>query len=121
MQSIEAVLSILVFSSIALAFSGPLSDDGGIDDSLQRLYLAQDAWRVLQLRGDFQDFHLGHDSALKEDVDSITDLTGLCVFMTGSTRYTSCRGGERHEITASIRRTVIVGGVPWKVTFSLGK
>lgn len=121
MQSFEATLSLMVLSSLAIAMAGAAVPDGGPDDSLLRLRLAQDAWRVLHLRGDFHDFHSGPNPALIQDMESITEKSGMCVFLMGSANYTSCRGGEKRETTASLSRAVVIDGRPRKVAFSLGK
>ncbi|MEW6748078.1 MAG: hypothetical protein AB1295_00010 [Candidatus Micrarchaeota archaeon] len=107
MQTIEAFLSLLVFlsiSSLALAsHPGPMPTD----DSLYRLQLADDAWRVLYLRGDFQDLGPESRSMVEADLAFIGEQTGLCIFMRGM-EFTNCRGGEeRHVAVVSIKRTVI--------------
>jgi len=121
MQTFEAMMSFLVFTSIMLAVLENPGDQGGIDDSLLRLQLAEDAWRVMYLRGDFRDFNGAGNGRIRNDMEAISRETGLCVFLMGSSNYTSCRGGERHEITASIRRTVVSGNAPRSMAFSLGK
>ncbi len=121
MQSFEAMMSFLVFTSIMLAVIEAEGEPRGIDDSLLRLQIAQDAWRVLYLRGDFRDFGNAGSGRIRADMESISSETNLCVFLMGSSNYTSCRGGEKHELTASIRRAIIIGNSPRLVTFSLGK
>ncbi len=121
MQTFEAMMSFLVFTSIMLAAFGDHGGERGIDDSLLRLQLAEDAWRVMYLRNDFRDFNGAGNARIRGDMESISRETGLCVFLMGSSNYTSCRGGERHEITASIRRTAVIGNSHRTMTFSLGK
>jgi hypothetical protein len=121
MQTFEALMSFLVFTSIMLAAAEYAGAPRGIDDSLLRLQLAEDAWRVMYLRGDFRDFGSAGSGRMRADMETITNETGLCVFLMGSSNYTSCRGGERHEMTASIHRVLITGSTPRPVTFSLGK
>jgi len=121
MQSIEAIISLLVFLSLSAVFIAQLGQPNPPDDSLYRLQLAEDAWRVLYLQGHFHDFNEGKRLALEEDMKKITDETGLCVFMEG-TEITSCRGGdEEHVMTASLSKTIIVDGKPKTVSFSIGK
>ncbi|MFH0884222.1 MAG: hypothetical protein V1861_00760 [Candidatus Micrarchaeota archaeon] len=121
MQSFEAMMSFLVFTSIMLYATQTADKPQGIDDSLLRIQLAEDAWRVLYIRNDFHDFGSAGSERIRTDMESISNQTGLCVFLMGSSNYTSCRGGERHEMTASIHRTLIIGNSPRLVTFSLGK
>lgn len=119
MQSIEAILSLLVFLSIAAYV---LSADPGpppIDDSLYRMQLADDAWRVLYLRGNFQDLDESKRTIVESDMSVIGKQTGLCLFMRGI-EFTNCRGGDdSHDSLISIRRTVIYNRAPTVVTFRL--
>jgi len=120
MQSLEAVISLMFFLSISSVLLS-VQPHRHIDDSLYRLQLAEDAWRVLYLRGDFQDFDEGKRETLETDMADIGEKTSLCLFLDG-TRFTNCRGGDdRHEIFISIRRTVIFRGKPEALSFSLGK
>jgi hypothetical protein len=120
MQSIEAVISLLVFLSLSAMFIAQLGQPNPPDDSLYRLQLAEDAWRVLYLQNHFHDFSNASRQALEEDMRNITEETGLCIFMDG-TDITSCRGGdERHTMTASLSKTIIKDGKPKTVSFSIG-
>ncbi len=119
MQTVEAILSLLVFSSISASFLSVMDDQAPLDDSLYRLQLAEDAWRVLYLRGDLRDLD-GPSGAVESDLGLLGEETGLCYFFSG-VQATNCRGGEPRLIVASIRRTVISGGKPEAVSFSLGK
>ncbi len=119
MQTMEGILSLLVFSSIFASFIRIMDDPAPLDDSLYRLQLAEDAWRVLYLRGDLRD--LGDSkSGVEGDLGLLGTETGLCFFFSGI-QATNCRGGEPRLITASVGRTVILGGKPEAVSFSLGK
>jgi hypothetical protein len=121
MQSIEAAISLLVFVSLASAFLLQLAPPGQPDDSLYRIQLADDAWRVLSLRGDFQDFGEGKRETIERDMGEIGRMTGFCIFISG-VEFTNCRsGGEGHEAVVSIKKTIISDGVPKIVTFSLRK
>jgi len=118
MQSIEAMLSLLIFLSIAALAIAADPGPPPIDDGLYRVQLAEDAWRVLYLRGDFKDFR-GERGAIEADMETIGGLTGLCLFMDGI-EFTNCRGGENpHEGQISLRRTVLLDGNPMTVTFTL--
>lgn len=127
MQSIEAAISLLVFISIS-AFMVPfLEEHRNADDSLYKVQLGEDSWRVLYLRGDFQDLNGSPESRmrLEGDMAEITSQTGLCVFM-GGVEFTSCRGsmgastGRPHEITVSLSRTAVYNGTLRSFTFALG-
>lgn len=120
MQTLEAALSLLVFASILLAVLPYQESQRGTDDSLYRMQLAEDAWRVLYLRGDFQDFGDGKHEAIERDINAIGRQTSLCIFLDGMWS-TNCRGGVReHDFTIRIRRNVVAGGTPKRVVFSLG-
>ena len=119
MQTLEAILSFLFFvwaaSLLLFSFEQP-----SVDDSLYRLQLTEDAWRVLYLRGNFEDFNGQKKAGLESEFGKIGQETGLCIFMDGI-RFTNCRGGdEQHSITSSITRTVIHEGKPESYTFSIG-
>jgi len=119
MQALEASLSLLVFASIApLALSA--IQEPAHEHPLYRLQLAEDAWRVLYLRGDFEDFGDGKRAQIERDLSLIGVETGMCCFLEG-VRFTNCRGPEGMRVTASIRRTVISEGNPLAVTFSIGR
>jgi len=125
MQSIEAAISLLVLLSISASVMPLLEEQRDIDDSLYRVQLAEDAWRVLYLRGDFRDFGEDKRGTIEADMAEITRQTGLCVFMDG-VQFTSCRGnmgtgaGQAHEITVSLSRTAIFNGTPRSFAFALG-
>jgi hypothetical protein len=120
MQTLEAMLSLLFFASIAsLALSEAPAPR--LDDSLYRLHLAEDAWRVLYLRGDFRDFNASSRAHVEAEMAIIHDRTGLCIFMSG-VEFTDCRNEPwEHDMVASISRTVIYDGHPRRVSFSLKK
>ncbi len=121
MQTLEAILSLAVFASIvlyALQGGGRL---GAPDDSLYRMHLAEDAWRILFLRGDFEDFSESRRAEIEQDLDALGNRSSLCFFING-TRYTNCRGGlEGHRISIAIARTLFIDGRPAQVRFSLGE
>lgn len=117
MQTIEACLSFLALislSSLLVLPEGPRNTD----DSLYRLQLAEDIWRVLFLRGAFDGIE--RDS-LERELEAIGKETGLCIFIDGVV-YTNCRGSdEPHSLTVSMQKTVLVEGVPETVSFSFGR
>jgi len=133
MQTVEALISLMFLVSMVSAL---LSGLGGqaIDDSLYRAQLAEDAWRVLYLRGDFVGFgngssgmaggNGGMDSELaartRADVETLGGMTGLCIFLHGVVS-TNCDGVPDTETTVSVTRTAIYGGKPVTLTLSIKK
>lgn len=122
MQVLEAMISLLVLVSFLSAIADGL-EEKAVNDSLYRYYLANDAWRVLYLRGDFQDFSFsglnsGRDRA-EADLQQMGKLTNLCIFI-GGERVTNCRGRGIERI-ASIERITIVDDSPQKVMLTLAK
>ncbi|MCK4319855.1 hypothetical protein KAW38_04775 [Candidatus Micrarchaeota archaeon] len=73
MQTIEAVISLLVLLSFSIPFliSAPLQDT-----SLYQLQIAGDIWRVLYLKGDLYPLD---KYEMQKDADKIKLLTGLDV------------------------------------------
>jgi hypothetical protein len=121
LQTMEAMLSFLAFSAAASSILLPLDPSGPLDDSLYRLQLAEDAWRMLYLRGALRDFGEGSVAAAESELGMLGEETGLCFFIDG-VRITNCRGGgEAHMIVSSITRVVIFDGKARTVTFSMGK
>jgi len=120
MQSIEAMVSFLFFVTIASGILLQLENQRDIDDSVYRVQLAEDAWRVLYLRGDFRDFSDAKRAALEQELAAIGDETGLCFFMDG-VRFTNCRDSEPHATAVSLRKTVFYDGKPQNFTFSIGR
>jgi len=122
MQSLEAMLSLIVLVWCASLLLAPLEGQR-TDDSLYRLQLVSDAWRVLYLRGDFQDFGDAKQAQIDGDLETLGYETALCFFLEG-TRFTNCRGGgqdQKHEPLVSLHRTVVEDGLPKEVMFSVGK
>jgi len=120
MQTFEALVSFLFFVFLSSYLLGLTEEQRHVDDSLYRIQLAEDAWRVLYLRGSFEDFGPNKRAQLEEELDTIEEETALCVFIDG-VFMTSCRGGsQEHQLTASLRKTVLYDGEPRNVTFSIG-
>jgi hypothetical protein len=118
MQTLEAMLS-LVFFIWAAALAVSSYEVQSHDDSLYRLHLAGDSWRVLYLQGKLQ--NITDIKLLEPSLDEMNQKTGLCFFIDGISA-TSCRGGtESHEITVSLSRTLLVKGIPRQITLSVGK
>ena len=117
MQSLESIISLFFFISITTMILMTYLPQQ-LDDSLYRLQLAEDSWRVLYLNGAFE-------NPSKQSIESrlrlIEDETGLCLFLDGI-ETTNCRGGEEsHTIISSVTRTIIHDGEPKQHTFSIGK
>ncbi len=121
MQTLEAILSFMfllaiVSSMLSSFYSAPL------DDSLYRIQLAQDAWRVLYIRGDFHDYSDVSDSkraSIEKDLDTLGNETGLCFFLEG-VRITDCRGAQSgREMIVVLHETLIMDNTPKNVTFSI--
>src|SRR4030095_9454878 len=119
MQTLEAMISLLVLSSILLYYASAATA-GPLDDSLYRLQLAEDSWRVLYLRGDFEGFGDKSGDRVQTDLETLGSQTGLCFFMSGL-RMTNCPGGNKHQEMVRLGKTVIYDGAPKKIAFSIGK
>ncbi len=125
LQTIESTLSFLCFMFVVVALLSSQTPPSGIDSSLYRLELAEDAWRVLYLRGALDDGvpSIGNDSErlakVETELTTLGNATSLCFFFEGL-RATNCRG-EQQEMFITVHRIVIVGGKPIQVAFSIGK
>ena len=118
MQTLEALLSLLVFVSI-LTFFFPVENPTHVNESLYSIQLAEDIWRVLYLRQDFQDFPDTTEN-LENDLVLMGEETNLCIFIDG-VYITNCRGGEeKHEIAASITKSLIYDAKPRDFAVSIG-
>lgn len=120
MQTLEAIISFTVFMFFTTSVLLQLEDYQGVDDSLYRYQLANDVWRVLYLRGNFE--YLQNEQQLDHELDSIDEMTGLCTYI-GGQRSTSeyCRGKETLEHISSVEHVVLINGVPKSRTLSLYK
>jgi hypothetical protein len=121
MPTMEAMLSLLAFASILLMARPAVMEPRGVDDSLYRLQLGEDAWRVLYLRGDFEGFNASSQgrARIEADMEEIGRISGFCLHM-GGVRYTNCRdGAPGREAVITMHRTIIMGGAPMDVEFSL--
>lgn len=119
MQTLEAMISLIFFiwaATLALSSFEPQP----VDDSLYRLQLAGDYWRVLYLQGRLR--NISDIRSLEPALELIGDESGHCVFINGINSATNCRGGTvGHEMTVSVQRTLLVNGAPERITFSVGK
>ncbi|VVC04149.1 Uncharacterised protein [Candidatus Bilamarchaeum dharawalense] len=115
MQSIEAFLSLLFFITILIPI---LPNTEQPDHSLYQIQLAEDVWRVLYLRGDFQSLSELGRPKIESDLGIIGNQTSLCFFIEGI-EYTNCRSGEPHKKLVSISKTIIFNGALKKTTFSI--
>jgi hypothetical protein len=121
MQSIEAVISLMFFVMVISFMLNGISEKSGINDSLYKYQLAGDVWRVVSLKGHFQDFSFDDGNIqrdlVEKDLNEIYDLTGLCTHI-GGFKATSCRGVSTTEII-TVKRMLYVNGTLNQVTFSL--
>ncbi|NYZ77277.1 hypothetical protein H0O02_03100 [Candidatus Micrarchaeota archaeon] len=122
MQTLEALISFTVFMVFSSYLLLQLEDYGGVDDSLYRYQLANDAWRVLYLQGDFRDFSFSADSAQRDKAEGhlgeIYDKAGVCAYL-GGIKATSCRSVSCGREISSISRVAIVDGNAEAITLSL--
>ncbi len=109
MQTLEAIISFTVFMLFTSYVLLQLEDYNGVDDSLYRYQLANDVWRVLYLRGNFE--YLQDESQLDDELNEIDDMTGLCTYV-GGQRGTSddCRGKPTLEHIASVEHVLLLNG-----------
>jgi hypothetical protein len=117
--TLEAFLSLLFFITILLFITPNFQQ---ADTSLYQFQIAQDAWRVLYLRGDFEslsDSQIAVQRAkIEGDMVTMGSYSGFCFFIDGI-NYTNCRSGEKHIITASMQKTLIYDGELKRCTFSI--
>ncbi len=118
MQTLEAVISFSVFMLFTTYVLLQIDDYSGADDSLYRYQLANDVWRVLYLRGDFE--NLQDESDLDGELDEIDSMTGLCTYI-GGQRGTSgdCRGQTTLEHISSVEHVLLLNGEAKQRTLSL--
>jgi hypothetical protein len=120
MQTFEALVSL--FTLVLMAAMLVSGEEMKLDTSLHVQHVANDAWRVLYLRGDFRDVHtdlggLELPAAAKEDLDKIGEMTGYCIYFAG-VRGTNCPGIETRQIL-TLEKTIIADGVPAKAAFTI--
>lgn len=120
MQTLEAIFSL--FMLVLLSMPLLALEEKPTDNSLYRLQLANDVWRVLYLKGDFKDFSFDKNNPVharaEADLDKITELTGICVFISGE-QLTSCRGEKTGEQIITMEKVLVVDGMPKKVSLML--
>jgi len=118
-KTLEAAISLVVLLSF---LSYGLLHYPAQHSRLYEYELAEDAWRVLYLKGGFgpkwiEKGVLGPDKAnLNENAERISELTGLCVAMDGL-EVASCLPGEGALV---LHKTVSGGGEPVEVLFRMG-
>lgn len=110
MKTIEAIIAFVFFIMILQLFT-PLSKN--IDTSLYHVQIANDIWRVFQLRSDLQGFD---KNKLNIDANRITELTKLCIEFQEED-VTSCIPKEK---TAQLERVAIIDGKATKITLKIG-
>ncbi len=122
MQSIEAIISLMVLLLIVSYMLTNAAQVPAIDDSLYRYQLTNDVWRVLYLKGDFYDFNWNSTSAnhTRNDLKTIHDQTNLCGYL-GGIRATSCPGLSSDVQIGSFTKIMVVDGSPTNVTLTVAK
>lgn len=113
-KTLEAAISLVVLLSF-LSFG--LLHYPVQHSRLHEYELAEDAWRVLYLRGGFDVSEPeSGNRKLNADAERISELTGLCVAMDGL-QVASCLPGEG---AIALHKTVSSGGGPMEVLFRMG-
>jgi len=110
MNIIEAMLSLLLLVSIVPAF---VLIDHSIDDSVYRLKIGEDIWRVLYLKGDFTGFD---KEKINSDLEEIYKLSNLCVAFEEED-VASCIPSE--ELIVLEKYSIVQGEVK-KITMAVG-
>lgn len=121
MQTLEAILSFFFFVLITSAMLYSWGYVDSLDYSLYRMQLAGDVWRVLYLRGSFDNLWSidSFPESAHQDAERIEELTGLRVYIAGL-RLTSHPGGPAaKEDFMMLNKVLVVGSTPKNVTFSL--
>lgn len=117
MQTFEAIISLLFFvwmlTLSLVSFEAP-----ELNYQVYQMQLSSDAWRVLYLRGNFED--LSDMQLVEADLNQLGSVTGLCFFLDGI-ETTNCRGGVNdHDLSVSSYRTIIFNSEPKTIRFSMG-
>jgi hypothetical protein len=121
LKTVEALIALVVLLSFS---SFQLLHQPVQHSSLYQYELAEDAWRVIWLKGGFQpsqhDEWMGETFGINvgemdESADKITELTGLCVEM-DSLQATSCVPGEG----AIVLHKNVMAPIPVPVVFRMG-
>jgi len=113
MQTIESIVSFLVFISITGMVLMSI-EEKGVDDSLYRYQLGNDVWRVLWLRGGLTHFDKG---ILQNDIEEISEITGLEIYLEEEDVGTYT-GGDKIIV---IKKTAVVNGQPQEITIVISK
>ncbi len=112
MNTIEAVLSLMVFVLIISSFTSVPTPE--LDDSLYKLKLSEDVWRILYLKGDLKDFQ---DDKILEDLEEIKELTGLCVSI--NWKEESINTCEPSQFVV-VKRIAFINGSPEMISIKVG-
>ncbi len=112
MNTIEAVLSLLVFVLIISNFTSIPNPE--LDDSLYKLKLSEDIWRILYLKGDLKDFQ---EDKILEDLEEIKELTGLCVSINWKEK--SIKTCEPSQFVV-VKRIAFINGSPEIISIKIG-
>jgi len=111
MKTLESIISLLVFVSIAIML---IPEPKELDYSVYKTQIANDIWRVFELRNNFVGFD---KNKLNDDANKITELTSLCIEFEEED-VTSCIPETK---TIQIRKMAIVDGNPKTITMRIGQ
>lgn len=120
MQTIEAVFSLAFFVLIISAMDCVEDKEKELDSSLYRVQLAGDVWRVLYLKGAFDNLeYLGCSSSDScEHVKKTEEMTGMRIYI-GGTRFSGPGGVHPEKEYIRMKRILIVGSTAKNVSFTL--
>lgn len=119
-QTLEAIISFTFFLFFATYMLAEL-DYTKPNYSLYQYQLANDAWRVLYLKGSLKDFSLLNRGVAEATMTKIYDETGLCTYLQGViTTAEGCRGGPPcSELKITMKKTWFENGRPTQMAFTV--
>ena len=74
----------MLFLVSLLSLFYPFEEPNYVDDSLYRAQLVEDIWRVLYLRGNFEDFNTAKHGEVEAELIALGEETDLCIFLKGA-------------------------------------
>jgi len=112
MNTIEAILSLMIFILIIFTFITVPTPE--LDISLYKLKLAEDIWRILYLKGELTNFQ---EDKILEDLNKIKELTGLCVSI--NWKEESIKTCEPSEFVV-VKRIAFINSSPEMISIKIG-
>ena len=117
MQTVEALISFTFFLFFATYMLTQL-DYAKPGYALYEYQLANDAWRVLYLKGALNDFASGSPGAALA-MEEIGSKTGFCIYAQG-VQTTNCRSSQSCSAQKiSLRKTWFDAGMPKQLDFTV--